>query len=97
MIRVIFRGKQEKDAEKKATEFAADMEKHNLRLMGPYPCIQEKLRGEFRWHVLLFRDSTEKWGERLRSKLLDFQTGCPPWAKNRRVKMEIIRDPLSLI
>lgn len=57
LARIVFSGENRKKTKERADECAAMLapaaEKHGASLLGPAPCIHERLKGRFRFHLLL--------------------------------------------
>jgi primosomal protein N' (replication factor Y) len=62
----------------------------SIRVLGPAPCPIERLRGRWRWHLLLKSEDAGDLG-----RLLRYAAGKEPVAGSNR--LEIDRDPESLL
>jgi primosomal protein N' (replication factor Y) len=102
IILVEFKGGNEKEVARHADRFAQSLRRTNshMVILGPAPAALSKLRGQYRWHILV-KDLKSKdisgriAHEALRNALRSYQTSAI--GKSRTVKLIIDADPQSMM
>ena len=93
MARLLVHSPVQEDALRNADLLAAWLRKrapNGAEVLGPAPAPIEKIRGRFRWHVLV-RGTAAGVGRALHAAADDFE------AEGSRVRVSIDRDPLNLM
>ena len=93
MARLLVHSPVQEDALRNADLLAAWLRKrapNGAEVLGPAPAPIEKIRGSFRWHVLV-RGTAAGVGRALHAAADDFE------AEGSRVRVSIDRDPLNLM
>ena len=94
LINIIFRGKKEQSVHEQAHQFRkwleAAKEHQNVELMGPAPLPLYRLRGHFRWHLMLRSSNTDLMHAAVRKALEQFK-------RKTGVYLAIDVDPLVIL
>ena len=97
LANLVVSGEQERAVEQGVLELAGWLAKlfesrpeSRLDLVGPAPCPIEKVRGRFRWHLLLRTTDAKRL-----TQVLAYVVGHAP--SGRSVRLVIDRDPVSLL
>lgn len=93
IINVMFRGKTEQHVYLQALEFRKLLEEEVsevIELMGPAPLPFYRLRGQFRWHVMLKSKTIDEMQTAVRTALKRFR-------KKQGVYVAIDSDPVSIL
>lgn len=93
LVNVILQGPNEQEIYRSAGEFKALLKEKlgpSAELVGPAPLPLYRLRGHFRWHVMIKADHVLEVNERLREAMTGFK-------KPSRVKLLVDVDPVSVL
>ncbi len=102
LILLEFRGKHEEDVMQHATEFRELFPKvmGSIRMMGPSGAALSKLKGMYRWHIILKSPKDEDPGGHILHKTLQSVLHIyksMPTSKSRAVRMTVDVDPVSMM
>ncbi len=93
LVRVILSGREEAEVERVAMALLRGLRRAHLeakaQILGPAPCPVEKIRGNFRRHLLLRAEKAEAITPTLRSILWKLASG--------RVSIAVDVDPLEIV
>ena len=92
LIRLLLAGSEEGKVIDAAGELSALLEEHS-EVLGPSPCPIAKLRGNFRWHLLVRSDTTEALLTAVKNAMAIFRKS--PLSSSIRVSVDV--DPQSLL
>ena len=53
LVRLVFSHRDENTARRKALELGERLKELELDIIGPSPCYMYKVRGKYRWHIIL--------------------------------------------
>ncbi len=95
LVRILLRAEEKNDLMKAAEEIRKSFSGNwyqRLKVLGPAPAPLLKIRGEYRYHILLFFSSTAERREYLPKIREEVEGLCP-----RRVELLVDVDPLSML
>ena len=97
LVALLFSGREESDVERAATSAAdalrADPDAHGIQVLGPAPQALARLRGRYRWHVLLKGSRGDVLREAARRALVRFESS--PVARSVRAAADV--DPIEVL
>ena len=95
LVRILLRAEEKNDLIKAVEEIRKSFSGNwyqRLKVLGPAPAPLIKIRGEYRYHILLFFSSTAERREYLPKIREEVEELCP-----RRVELLVDVDPLSML
>lgn len=98
LANVIIQGKEEEEVKNAAAKVADDLSAYSspkrtdlIKVIGPAPCVHRKLRGKYRWHVLLKSLKAEGM-DRILAGFIQ------KWQRSKTgIKLIVDRDPMTLM
>ena len=94
LINLIFRGKKEEEVREQAHQFRKLLESHNdhanIELIGPAPLPLYRLRGHYRWHLMLR-------GSRLESLKRMVEKSLGGFKRKKGVYLAIDSEPVTIL
>lgn len=94
IINLIFRGRREQEVSEQALQFRSLLKKQteepHLEWMGPAPLPFYRLRGQYRWHLMLRGTQMETMNARVRSALEEFK-------RKKGVHLAIDVEPVTIL
>ncbi|MBI3999081.1 MAG: hypothetical protein HY351_00550 [Candidatus Omnitrophica bacterium] len=94
LINLIFRGRKEQTVYEQARQFRKSLEDQILdppmELIGPAPLPLRRLRGHYRWHLMLR-------GERIEPLSTLVRTGLESFKRKKDVYLAIDVDPVTIL
>lgn len=100
LLNVLFRGKDEAEVERAARDFSELLRRNQagmydpifLQVLGPAPAPLTKLRGEYRWQILIKGEKPSQMRELVWNYLENFRG-----KRSRRVKVNLDMDPVEIL
>jgi primosomal protein N' (replication factor Y) len=93
IFRMVFRGVNASVVKSEALRCADSLVKFvepSVKLLGPTPCLMEKIKDQYRWHLVLKIQSVLQFQK-------DFAQFRKEWVGNKKVYMEIDMDPVEIV